>query len=164
MKMGAGCTLYKYIYCCCCSLAKLCPAPCDSMDCRLSDSSVNGISQTECQSGLPFPSPGDLSDSGIEPMPPALVSRFFTTEPPGKTCKVGYKTCMYLYIKYAGKASLVGSDNKDPACNVWGSGLIPGQEDPLEKGMATHSSSLTRKIPQTEEPGRLQSLGSQSQT
>ena len=32
-----------------------------------------------------------------------------------------------------------------------------GQEDPLEKGMATHSSILARRIPWTEEPGRLQS-------
>ena len=40
-----------------------------------------------------------------------------------------------------------------------------GQEDPLEKEMATHSSILARKIPRTEEPGRLQSIGvTQSQT
>jgi len=36
-----------------------------------------------------------------------------------------------------------------------------GQEDPLEKGMATHSSTLDWKIPWTEEPGWLQSMGSQ---
>ena len=36
-----------------------------------------------------------------------------------------------------------------------------GQEDPLEKKMATHSSVLAWKIPWTEEPGRLQSMGSQ---
>ena len=36
------------------------------------------------------------------------------------------------------------------------------QEDPLEKGMATHSSTLAWRNPWTEEPGRLQSLGSQS--
>ena len=34
-----------------------------------------------------------------------------------------------------------------------------GQEDPLEKGMATHSSILTWRIPWTEEPGGLQSMG-----
>ena len=39
-----------------------------------------------------------------------------------------------------------------------------GQEDPLEEEMATHSSILARKIPQTEEPGGLQSMGSQSRT
>ena len=36
-----------------------------------------------------------------------------------------------------------------------------GQEDPLEKGMATHSSILARRISWTEEPGGLQSMGSQ---
>ena len=36
-----------------------------------------------------------------------------------------------------------------------------GQEDPLEKEMATHSSTLAWKIPWTEEPGRLQSVGLQ---
>ena len=36
-----------------------------------------------------------------------------------------------------------------------------GWEDPLEMGMATHSSVLARKIPWTKEPGRLQSMGSQ---
>ena len=36
-----------------------------------------------------------------------------------------------------------------------------GWEDPLEKGMATHSSTLAWKIPWTEEAGRLQSMGSQ---
>ena len=35
------------------------------------------------------------------------------------------------------------------------------QEDPLEKGMATHSSILAWRIPWTEEPGGLQSMGSQ---
>ena len=36
-----------------------------------------------------------------------------------------------------------------------------GQEDPLEKEMATHSSIFAWRIPWTEEPGRLQSMGSQ---
>ena len=36
-----------------------------------------------------------------------------------------------------------------------------GQEDPLEKGMATHFSILVWRIPWTEEPGRLQSVGLQ---
>ena len=36
-----------------------------------------------------------------------------------------------------------------------------GREDPLEKEMATHSSTIAWKIPWTEEPGRLQSMGSQ---
>ena len=39
-----------------------------------------------------------------------------------------------------------------------------GREDPLEEGMATLSSILAWRIPWTEEPGGLQSIGSQSQT
>ena len=38
----------------------------------------------------------------------------------------------------------------------------PGREDPLEKGMATHTSILAWRIPWTEEPGGLQSVGSQT--
>jgi len=36
-----------------------------------------------------------------------------------------------------------------------------GWEDPLEEGMATHSSILARRVPRIEEPGGLQSMGSQ---
>ena len=50
-----------------------------------------------------------------------------------------------------------GSDNKESACNV---GDL-GQEDPLEKEMATRSRILAWRIPWTEEPGGLQSVGSQ---
>ena len=39
-----------------------------------------------------------------------------------------------------------------------------GQEDPLEKGMVTYASILAWEIPWTAEPGRLQSMGSQTQT
>ena len=43
-----------------------------------------GFPRQEYWSGLLFPSPGNFSDSGIEPTSPALVGGFFTTEPPGK--------------------------------------------------------------------------------
>jgi len=39
-----------------------------------------GLSRQEYWSGLPFPSPGDLPNPGIEPMSPALAGGFFTTE------------------------------------------------------------------------------------
>ena len=38
--------------------------------------------------------------------------------------------------------------------------LSPGQKDPLEKEMATHSSAFARKVPRTKEPGSLQTMGS----
>ena len=48
-----------------------------------------------------------------------------------------------------------GSVVKNPPANAGDSGLIPGSEDPMEKGMATHSSILAWEIPWTVEPGRL---------
>ena len=44
-----------------------------------------GFSRQGYWSGLPFPSPEDLPDPGIELEPPALAGGFFTTEPPGKS-------------------------------------------------------------------------------
>ena len=44
-----------------------------------------GFSRYEFWSGLPFPSPGDLPNPGIEPGSPALAHRFFTTEPSSKS-------------------------------------------------------------------------------
>ena len=52
------------------------------MDCSLPGFSVHGILQQEYWSGLPCPSPGNLSDTGVKPvslMSPALADRFFTT-------------------------------------------------------------------------------------
>ena len=42
----------------------------------------------EYQNGLPFPSPGDISNPKTEPAPPALADRFFATEPAGKWSEV----------------------------------------------------------------------------
>ena len=50
---------------------------------------------------------------------------------------------------------------KASAYNAGDLGLIPGLEGPLEKEMAAHSSIVAWKIPWTEEPGRLQSMGLQ---
>ena len=46
-----------------------------------------------------------------------------------------------------------------PAVKTWVQSLV--QEDPLEKGMTIHSGIIDWRIPRTEEPGRLQSLGLQ---
>ena len=54
-----------------------------------------------------------------------------------------------------------GSDGKASACNAGDPGSAPGWEDLLEEGQATHSSILAWKIPWTEEPGGLWSLGLQ---
>ena len=56
---------------------------------------------------------------------------------------------------------LVVENQPTNARNVRDEGSIPGREDPLEEGMATHSSILAWRIPWTEEPGGLQSMGLQ---
>ena len=68
---------------------------------------------------------------------------------------------MIFILRYSPLASLVTKTVKDlPALwETWVWSL--GCEDPLEKGMAAHSSILAWRIPRTEEPGQLLSMGSQ---
>ena len=57
------------------------PTLCNPVDCNPPGSSVLGFPRQEYCSGLPFPSPGDLPDPGIEPeslISPALAGSFFT--------------------------------------------------------------------------------------
>ena len=69
----------------CCLITKSCPSlfatpwtvPCWAPLCM-------GFPRVEYWSGLPFPSPGDLPNPGMEAASPALAGEFFTTEPPGK--------------------------------------------------------------------------------
>ena len=63
--------------------AQLCLTLRDPMDCSPPGSSAHGFPRQEYWSGLPFPSPGDLSITGIELRSPALAGRFCTTELPG---------------------------------------------------------------------------------
>ena len=59
----------------------------------------------------------------------------------------------------SGWASLVVQVVRSPPAMQETWVLFLGKEDPLEQGMATHSSILAWRIPGTEEPGRLQSMG-----
>ena len=60
------------------------------------------------------------------------------------------------------EASQVAQWVKNPPAMQETQARSPGWEDPLEDGMATHSSSLAWRILWTEEPGQLQSMGLQS--
>ena len=64
-------------------------------------------------------------------------------------------------IAYQIMGFLCGSAGKESAYNAGDLGSTPGWEDPLEKGMAIHSSILTWRIPWTKEPVGLQSMESQ---
>ena len=112
-----------------------------------------GFSRQEYWSGLPFPSPGDLPDPGIEPGSPMLQADTLTSEPPGKP--------PFKYWVRLNTDSVVAQTVKCLPTMRETRVRSLGREDPLGKEMATHSSTLAWKIPWTEEPGRLQSMGSQ---
>ena len=136
-----------------------------------------GFSRQDYWSGLPFPSPGDLPDPRMEPeslKSPVLTGRFFTI---GTTWDIiGLILCLIVLI-----CILLNISEAEPRLK-WVFSLLTcllaqmvkclstmretqiqslGQEDPLEKEMAIHSSTIAWKIPWTQEPGRLQSMGSQ---
>ena len=75
----------------------------------------------------------------------------------GTNWEVGIDTCTLLYERgslLAQRAKRLPAVQETPV-------QFLGQEDPLEKEMETHSSTLAWKIPWMEEPGRLQSMGLQ---
>ena len=94
-------TLSSHTILCC---ARSCPTLCDPMNCSQLSSSVHESSQARILSGLPFPSPEDLPDPGIEPTSLALqmVSAFqedsLPTDPPGKPgCLLSYIFLYYIH-------------------------------------------------------------------
>ena len=84
--------------CLCAPSLKVRPTLCDPLDCSPQAPLSAGLSRQEYWSGWLCPPPGDLPNSRIQPkspMAPALVGRFFTTEPPGKPLSIsllGLKT------------------------------------------------------------------------
>ena len=70
------------------------------------------------------------------------------------------KLQLKILIFLVKKVIVIDSITKESTCNSGDQVGSLGQEDPLKKGMATHSSNLAWRIPWMEEPGRLQSMGS----
>ena len=111
------------------------------------------FSRQEYWSGLPF-SPGDLANPGIEPASlasPALTGGFFTTSTTWKA-QAHNKLLLLFFPKQ--------SRFMEWDCFLKSLCTYGGPMGQSLKGMATHSSTLAWKIPWTEEPGRLQSMGS----
>ena len=146
-----------------------------------------GFTRQEYCSGLPFPSPGDLPNPGIEPkslMSPELVGRFFTTSAtweayfhwdwlksyysspclPTNVCYVASIILLVLNLFWSPRW-LSGKRIRLPMRETQET-LIQSlvREDPLEEEMVTHTRILAWRILWREEPGRLQSIGWQSWT
>ena len=85
------------------TVTKSCLTLCNPRDCTRPHRAPLSMEfpRQEYRSRLPFPSPGDLSNPGIEPMSSALAGGFFTAVPPGKPIR-----CQY-HLHYAGESSLI---------------------------------------------------------
>ena len=145
--------VYMCVCACVCMCTQSCPTLCNP-NCNCQAPLSMEFSRREYWSGLPFP--GDLPDPGMEPVSSALASGFFATA-------VGTHN---WYTAFSGVisswgASLIAQLVKNLPTMQETYVQFPGWEDPLEKEMATHSSILAWRIPRTEEPGRLQPIGSQ---
>ena len=108
---------------------------------------------------------------------PALGRRLMPSPPNREPCSHGgHSACVCMCTRVLSlshththtcdrqvksKGGYCDSDSKGSACNTGDPSWIPGWEDPLENGMATYSSIHAWRIPWTEEPTGLHSMGSQ---
>ena len=139
-------------------VAQSCPTLCDPMDCSLPGSSVHGIFQARVLEWVAI----SFSRESSQPRDRTRVSHI------AGRCFIVWATredLLYkrLLICCSGLARYLSGKRvclpvQEPQ-EMWVWPL--GQEDPLEKEMATNSSILAWRIPWTEDPGGLQSLGSQ---
>ena len=126
------------------SAAQLCPTLCDPTDYSSPVFSVHGIFQARILEWVAISS----SRGSSWPRDWTHIS--------GISC-IAFNEC----LSYVQRASLVAQRLKRLPAMQETLVRSPGQEDPLEKEMTTYSSILAWRIPWTEEPGGLQSTGSQ---
>ena len=85
-----------------CMCAQLCPTLCSSTDYSQPGCLLIGFFRQECWSGLPFPLPGNLPNSGIKPLSPASLAssgRFFITELQLTHEKHRFEMCGFTYTQ-----------------------------------------------------------------
>ena len=78
------------------SVAQSCPTFFDPMNCVACQALSMEFSRQEYWTGLPFPSPGDLPDPGIEPTSASLAGEFFTAELPGRPQLIYSNITLYI--------------------------------------------------------------------
>ena len=149
------------------SITQLWLTLCDTMDHSPPGFFVHGILQARMLEQVP--SSGDLPDPGVKPLFLWQVDSLPLSQmrtPCTQCVCVCVCVASHIYMGFPG-----GTSGKEPACQcrrhkkrgsspwIWVGSM--GWEDPLEEATATHSQILAWKIPQTEEPGGLQSIVSQ---
>ena len=132
----------------------------DPRDCSPPGSSVRGIFQARILKWVAIPFSRGSSWSRDWTLVSCTTRRFFTIWATREAFTwVCVCVCVYIhtYLSFLGNSGV--KNLPDNAGGIWVQSLV--WEVPLEEEMVTHSGILAWKIPQTEEPGRLQSLGSQ---
>ena len=125
----------------CANLLQLCPALCDPMNCSPPAFSVHGTFQARKPDRVPMPSSRGSSQHRNQ----TLISSI---------------SCISRQVLYHFTSLVAQMVKSLPAVReTWVQSL--GQEVPLEKQMAIHSTILAWRIPWMEEPGRVQSMGLQ---
>ena len=128
----------------CAKSLQSCLTLCNPMDCSPPGSSVHGTLQARILEWIAMPSSRGCSQPKDQTQVSLHLPHWQVSSVP---------------LAAPEKTSLVAQMIKNAMWETWVLSL--GWEDPLEEGMATHSSTPAWRIPRTEEPGGLQSMGSQ---
>ena len=149
--------------CVCAKSLQLCTTLCNPMDVTRQAPLSVGFSRQEYWSKLTFPPPGDLPNPGIKSASPALAGGFFTTKPPGKPLNAKYFVLNQNLMKISIPLTRVRFWFFPPSVFPVFLCLIPLAflSFLIVLFSKTHSSILAWRIPRTEEPGGLQSMGLQ---
>ena len=108
-----------------------------------------GFSKQEYWSGLPFPSPGDLPNPGIEPGSPVLQADALPSEPPGKSIRV-YSNARFSYLMYHRQPDPLREDTAFESESEVAQ-LCPTTSDPMNcspPGSSVHEISQARLLEQ----------------
>ena len=158
-----------------CLAAQLCLTLCDPLDCSPPGSSVHGISQARILEWVAVSSSGSFwpRDRTCISCVSCIAGRFFTCWAIGEAPR-GDQGLLYNWIQFSIEPTLLHycffwlflqpEGTRLERFRIFIQVIDPGKKAPPtemgEKAMAPHSSTLAWKIPWTEEPGRLQSMGS----
>ena len=150
-------------HCCCCLVAKSCLTLLQPHGLYVAHQALlpRGFPRQEYWSGLPFPSPGDLPDSGIKLASPVLAGGFFTTEPLGKPILTITKLQLQYWHDWSWSSNTLATWCWE-RLRAGGEGSYRGWD-----GWMTSPSQWTwvwassRRWWRTGKPGMLQSIGSQ---